>query len=380
MSDSIDIVQVWPAQAEGESEARRVMNLCNSCRYCEGLCATFKAMTHFREFSLANLDYLANLCHNCSACYYGCQYAPPHDFDINVPKVLTTVRLESYRSYAWPRQLGDLFERNGVLVTITLGLCLFGVLLAGSFFMTTTVLTGVYLGPGAFYQVVSHELMVLVAGATFGFCLLSLAVSGRKFWQQINSGPWSVKDLVTACKSAVRLDNLDGGHGNGCNTAVGREEPFGGGGESNLRRYAHHFTMWGFLLCFASTLTASVYDYGLGLVAPYAVTSLPVLLGLIGGVGLLVGPAGLFFLKRRTDRDILTEQQLGMDYAFLVALFCVSVTGLGLLALRETEAMGLLLLVHLGFVLGFFVCLPFSKFVHGLYRFLALLEYSKLLR
>ena len=42
-------------------------------------------------------------------------------------------------------------------------------------------------------------------------------------------------------------------------------------------------------------------------------------------------------------------------------------------SLRETSFMGLTLAIHLGLVYGFFLVLPYSKFVHGLYRFAALL-------
>ena len=49
-------------------------------------------------------------------------------------------------------------------------------------------------------------------------------------------------------------------------------------------------------------------------------------------------------------------------------------TGLVLLALRATGAMGTLLAVHLGFVLTLFVVMPYSKFVHGIYRAAALLR------
>ena len=73
-------------------EARRLLEICNACRYCEGLCATFQAMASRRSFADADVDYLANLCHNCTACYHDCQYAPPHDFDVNVPVALADVR------------------------------------------------------------------------------------------------------------------------------------------------------------------------------------------------------------------------------------------------------------------------------------------------
>ena len=36
--------------------------------------------------------YLANLCHNCGACLHACQYAPPHEFAVNVPRAMAQVR------------------------------------------------------------------------------------------------------------------------------------------------------------------------------------------------------------------------------------------------------------------------------------------------
>ena len=41
-----------------------------------------------------------------------------------------------------------------------------------------------------------------------------------------------------------------------------------------------------------------------------------------------------------------------------------------------TAAMGLLLALHLGVVLGLFLTMPYGKFVHGLYRFAALMKYA----
>jgi citrate/tricarballylate utilization protein len=65
-----------------------------------------------------------------------------------------------------------------------------------------------------------------------------------------------------------------------------------------------------------------------------------------------------------------------MDVGFLVLLFLTSLTGLLLLVLRETAAMGMLLAVHLGVVLALFTTLPHGKFVHGIYRYAALIRYS----
>ncbi|GAL15845.1 TcuB: protein [Vibrio astriarenae] len=48
------------------------------------------------EFNSDNLDYLSNLCHNCGACYHNCQYAQPHEFELNVPGAMAELREETY--------------------------------------------------------------------------------------------------------------------------------------------------------------------------------------------------------------------------------------------------------------------------------------------
>src|SRR5215213_9980646 len=81
-----------PAVLSPEAEAARQMQICNACRYCEGFCAVFPAMTRRLEFGKADIHYLANLCHNCGACLYACQYAPPHEFAVNFPQAMAKVR------------------------------------------------------------------------------------------------------------------------------------------------------------------------------------------------------------------------------------------------------------------------------------------------
>jgi len=87
----LDIV----ALGTNEREAARLLEICNACRYCEGFCAVFPAMTRRLEFTQADIHYLANLCHNCGACLHACQYAAPHEFDVNIPKAMAKVRLDT---------------------------------------------------------------------------------------------------------------------------------------------------------------------------------------------------------------------------------------------------------------------------------------------
>ena len=88
------------------------MSICNACRYCEGFCAVFPALERRLTFTGQDLGYLANLCHDCRECYYSCQYAPPHEFNLNVPQTLASLRRESYSQYAWPGFLVGLLGKR----------------------------------------------------------------------------------------------------------------------------------------------------------------------------------------------------------------------------------------------------------------------------
>jgi citrate/tricarballylate utilization protein len=92
-------------------------------------------------------------------------------------------------------------------------------------------------------------------------------------------------------------------------------------------------------------------------------------------MGLLIGPAGLLWLKAKRDPVLTGTKQNGMDAGFLTLLWLSGASGLLLLALRESSAMGILLGIHLAIIMALFVTLPYGKFVHAVYRFAALLRF-----
>ncbi len=351
--------------SDKEAEVDRIMKICNACRYCEGFCAVFPAMTRRLEFGQADIHYLANLCHNCGSCLHACQYAPPHEFAVNVPQAMAKVRGETYASYAWPRALGGLYKNNGLTVALALaaGLALF-------LLLTLQVTGGILHAPlaGNFYAIFPHNTLALMFGAVFGFAVLALSLGVRRFWREVSPGEFSGEAGAEAVGNVLRLKYLDGGHGMGCNNA---DDAF-----TLLRRRFHHFTFYGFMLCFAATSVATLYHYLLGLPAPYAVSSLPVLLGIAGGIGLLIGPAGLLWLNLKRHPLHGDAEQKPMDRGFIALLLLTSLTGLLLLGLRDTAAMGLLLAVHLGVVMALFLTLPYGKFAHGIFRSASLLKWS----
>src|SRR5205807_5186138 len=138
----------------------------------------------------------------------------------------------------------------------------------------------------------------------------------RRFGMRADLSAW-----ITAAREAARLKYMDRGP----------------------RRWFHHATFYGFALCFASTSVAAFYHFFLGLRAPYPFTSLPVVLGTLGGIGLVTGTTGLFWMKRTQDPVLTDAGSRRSDEAFIALLWLTGVTGLALEGLRATPVMPTLL-------------------------------------
>ena len=352
-----------------EKEVARQLQICNGCRYCEGFCAVFPAMTRRLEFGKADIHYLANLCHNCGACLHACQYAPPHEFAINVPKSMATVRGQTYSDYAWPKALGGLYKRNGLTVSMALAVSL-------SLFLMLAIQSNGSLWGGpvqnGFYAIFPHNLMVSMFAPIFLWAVLALTLGVIKFWCEVtpatSGAPLSSPAAAEAAHDALRLKYLGGGHGEGCNN---EDDAF-----TLARKRAHHLTFYGFMLCFAATSVATIYHYLLDWPAPYDFTSLPKLLGTVGGISLTLGTLWLWRLNLARDPNHGDAQQRPMDRGFIALLFFISVTGLALMLSKNTAAMPILLAVHLGMVMALFLTLPYGKFAHGIFRTAALLRFA----
>jgi citrate/tricarballylate utilization protein len=351
--------------SEPESEVARQMQICNACRYCEGYCAVFPAMTRRLEFGSADVNYLANLCHNCGACLHACQYASPHEFAVNVPQALARVRGQTYSRYAWPAPLGALYQRNGLTVAVATAASL------ALFLILAIVLGGAPLVQplaGNFYGVFPHGLMAAMFAPVFAWACVALTIGVARFWRDITPGRPGAAALTETARDALALTYLGGGQGQGCNEV---DDAF-----TLARRRFHHLTFYGFGLCFAATAVATLYHFALGLHAPYPLISAPVVLGSLGGVSLFIGAAGLLGLHLRRNPDQGDAAQQPMDRGFIALLLLTSSSGLALLALRDTAAMAGLLALHLGVVMALFATMPYGKFGHGVYRCAALLKFA----
>lgn len=349
-------------------EANHVMTVCNACRYCEGFCAVFPAMELRRMFTVGDMKYFANLCHNCRGCYYACQYAPPHEFDLNIPKTFAELRLELYKEYAWPGFMKGLLK-NGPWTTtfMTLGSILLVFLLAWMGNGEAGLFTARE-GDFLFYQTVPYRWMMAPFMLVAALVVLGWAKGVCNFWKSIEAPMSDMFDLrahLVAIKDVLTLHYLGGG-GHGCNYP---DESF-----SMSRRNFHHFVFYGFLLCLASTCLAFFLEHALDIPHPFGPLSPVVLLGFFGGVSICFGCGGLWWLKGKMDTAPASALVTPGDRAFIVLVFCVAFTGLMLLFLRSTPAMGMLLVIHLGVVLSFFLLAPYGKLLHAVYRYFALVR------
>ena len=367
MQPLLDLVQ--QARAEAEGELARQLQICNACRYCEGFCAVFPAMTRRLSFPYADIHYLANLCHQCGACLHACQYAPPHEFAVSLPRAMARVRGRTYVEFAWPPRFARLYERNGLTLALAL--------VAALAFFLVLALVRQGAGPGAlwgavpqgsFYALFPHGLLVALFAPVFLFAVLALGVGVMRFWRGVDGGEPHAAAMAEAARDVLRMKYLDGGHGLGCPNESDRF--------TLARRRLHQFTMHGFGLCFAATVVATLYHYGLGLPAPYGWTTLPKVLGTLGGLGLIIGTVGLWRLRQRRDPAMVEPAQKAMDEGFIALLFLTGASGLALALARTAPAMPLLLCLHLASVLALFLTMPYGKFAHGVYRGAALLKWA----
>ena len=339
------------------AEARRQIEICNACRYCEGFCSVFPAMTRQNAFADGDITQLANLCHNCRGCYYSCQYTPPHEFALNLPAALAEVRQDSWERLIRPRGLARMFHAQGVALSaaMVLGFALL--------FMMLIRITSSQ-GEG-FYDYLAHGVMVVVFLPAFVATLIVATMGVRDYWRETGALSFVLADLGAGLRQAAQLRNLGGGQGQGCNFE--KEDRY-----TDARRWAHQLVMYGFLLCFASTSVATLMHYLLNMPAPYPISSPPKLLGLTGGVGLVMGTGWMAVLKWRADPELGARRVWGSEMAFVLLLGAVAATGLLLYAATGTAAVGWLLAIHLGSVLTLFLLMPFTKMVHPMFRLAAL--------
>lgn len=343
-------------------EASREFAICNSCRYCEGYCPVFPAVETMPAIRVGDLALLSNLCHECRACYQACMYAPPHEFGVNIPAVLTEGRVSSYAEGTWPSVMRSALRHPwrtvGGAGAVGLVLVLLAIAVNGG-------IHGIF-GGG----------LLTAGGLVLG--LLAVLLLLVSFWRSWRLMGGSVLELVhprwwwRAGIDALGLRFQRGG-GGGCYYPQQSRA-------SRSRRLLHQAVVVGFALAFAATVAAAFEEHVLEVLPPYPLLSVPVVLGVAGGVLLITGCAGLLGLRGRegrAERDLASPLSRSMAVSFLVLLLWVAVTGMLVLALRETGALETLLVLHLMGVGALFLTAPYGKLIHAVPRFAAIWRYHQ---
>lgn len=347
------------------AELQRQLGVCNACRYCEGYCAVFNAAQLRAPLEGADIAYLANLCHDCRMCYDACMFVPPHAFAINIPSAMAHARAQSYERYAVPPTFGRAVRSPVAAVAVAAAIAAVVLLLVIASLGGWGALTAPQHGAGAFYRVLPYAAMLAGALALGLYAVASMAAGAVRFARDAARGERVVtaRSLGTALGRALALTYLRGG-GAGCYDVTRR---------SGRRRAFHMLVFWGFVADLASTTSAAIEQDVLHRLPPYPLWSVPVVLGTAGGIAIALGAAGLIALKRAGDARPTDRRALALDGAFLGQLEALALSGLALLAFRGTAAMPTLLAVHLAIVAGAFATAPYGKFVHFVYRTIALI-------
>lgn len=345
------------------AEADRQLTICNSCRYCEGYCPVWPALELRTTLTQGDLTHLANLCHDCRDCFTACMYTAPHEFDLNPPKVFTQLREDTYRRYiSFGHAPPWLTGRRGVLigfVAISILLVLLSVLTTGG---------KVFGGPqtGSAYELISHVLLIVVVTVPSFWAIGVLAVAAWRYWRDTHGPIVDLLRLRPWTKTLAQAATLRHMRGGGEQCTYPDNEP------TPARRRYHMAVSYGFGLCFVSTTSAAFMENVLGISPPYDYLSVPVVTGTGGGIGMVIGCIGLVVLKRRSDPGLGTDTMTNADHGLLWALLILSVTGLLTLALRTGVLFGPILVIHLAAVVVAFIVAPYTKFVHWVFRLLAM--------
>ncbi len=156
-------------------EADRLMTVCNSCRYCEGLCAVFPAMEMRRAFSGPATSTISPTSATPAAPATPTASSRRRtNSTINVPKTLGgRACAESYAAYAWPRAFsGAVRAQRASSISIVAALSVARLHPRASLASTTSskLLSASTPAPGAFYKLMPHNVMAALFSAAFLYC------------------------------------------------------------------------------------------------------------------------------------------------------------------------------------------------------------------
>ncbi len=131
MNFDLNSTEFWDPQAT-RKELMRVFDVCHGCRICQTICPSFVDLFQFTDDAFGNVDGLTenqieqviNECYQCKLCYPICPYVPPHEWDIDFPRMIMRANLvrkkQSGTSFG-DKILGDV-DLVGTLASYSMGM------------------------------------------------------------------------------------------------------------------------------------------------------------------------------------------------------------------------------------------------------------------
>jgi citrate/tricarballylate utilization protein len=187
-----------------EGEVARTLQICNACRYCEGFCAVFPAMTRRLEFPRP-ISTTWPICATTAA-----------------PAITpaSTRRRTSSRSTfrrPWPRcacrPMATTPGRPRSAAVSARGLTM-ALALAGGlalFLLMVLAMRGTLLHAplaGNFYAIFPHNLLAAMFGVVFVFAMVALGIGVTRFWRQVTPGTRASDDGGAAGRRRARCAAL----------------------------------------------------------------------------------------------------------------------------------------------------------------------------
>ena len=328
-------------------EAVRQYLICDSCRLCNAdLCPVFGTIEAGPRaepplISTKDVIFYANVCYDHRDCYYACPYVPPHEFNVDIPKLNREIRLNIYSELTF-NLLKSIWGRI-VLVLLFIPVIVMWVLEAPHVFITY---------PISFYNVMP-KIDIVISGLVVLVYLIVLAIYmilrynsmiGPVYRPKLSTLFGTIKDILVH------------------NWFPDMHYP--SWYWSDTRFIYHILIFYGFTLDLIATIIGAIYEDVLHIPSPFPITNPAVITGAIGGVMIIIGAIIALYARYVSIKEQKFVQVGTIDMIFVITLLLTALTGLLVLSFRLINmimAMNIMLLVHLTFIYALFVIMPLTS-------------------
>lgn len=302
------------------------------------------------------------MCYNCNDCSVHCpREAKPGE-------VLAAVRNYSFMDYAFPKFMGKALSQAKYL-PLLFGFPIILLLLV----LGTGDLPD---GPILFREFLPYIYIDAAAAIFTVLVLTAIIVSVRRFWGNLKEGSLGTQAGSTSTVKSVTSSIVPVLMG------VLKQQKFADCEANNIRYYGHLSILYGFILCFITTSIVAGFIWAAELLfhqwedfllPPWSLFSVIKVLGNAGGLAIIAG-CGIVLYNRYANEDKAGKFTY-QDALFTWVVLLVAITGMVTQCARMIDVAFVAYLVYsIHLVLVFFLLayLPYSKFMHMVFRFVAL--------